>query len=117
MTTTTPKKPPDHLCKRAKKLWREVVSTFVLEPHHIELLRAACEQLGRAEAARKVIERNGLVVEDRFKQAKPNPAVEIERQAHLAFLRITRELGLDLIPESRGPRRPGILGAHSSVGG
>src|SRR5262245_9792445 len=101
-------RPPSTLGDAGRAYWKSVQAEFAVEPHQLDLLESACLQLDRAETARQFVERGGLLLPDRFKQLKPNPAVEIERQAHLAFLRISRELGLDIsIPESRGPRRPG----------
>ena len=92
----------------AKSLWTATMSDYVLEPHHIELLRAACQQLSRAAEARAAIDADGVIIEDRFGIAKEHPALSVERQSHLAYLRLVREMGLDIdLPESRGPRRPG----------
>ncbi|NQU20945.1 MAG: P27 family phage terminase small subunit [Candidatus Nealsonbacteria bacterium] len=105
--------PPVKWSKTAKRFWLDVHKQFVLEePQHVELLRAACQQLDRADAARAVVDKGGVVLLDRFKQVKPNPAVDMERQAHLAFLRLARELGLDVeLPgETRGHRRAGTGG-------
>ena len=104
-----PPKPPKNLSKAAETLWKQVVSDFELELHHLNLLAEACQQLGRAEAARKLIEVEGITVADRFRQVKPHPAVDIERQAATTFQRLMRELGLDIEPPAapRGPRRPG----------
>ena len=105
-----PKTPraPAHIGKRGKEFWKSVLTDFDLEPHHLDLLQAACEQLDRAESARKEVEKHGVTVLDRFEQHKANPAVELERQAHCTFLRLVRELGLDIeTPETRGYRRPG----------
>ena len=95
-------------CPDAKALWASTLADYVLEPHHIELLRAACQQLTRAAMARKAIDADGIVIPDRFGIDKEHPAISIERQAHLAYLRLVREMGLDIdLPESRAPRRPG----------
>ena len=105
--TKTPR-PPASLGEAGRKYWRTVCETFILEGHHVDILRSACEQLDRANSARAEIQSNGVVVLDRFGQPKASPAVEIERQAHSTFLKLARELGLDVAPpESRGPRRPG----------
>ncbi len=96
--------PPKHLTAQAKQFWRSVVNLFELEEHNLDLLETACVQLQRAAQARAIIEKEGMVIKDRFQQPKPHPAVELERQAHLAFVRIGRELGLSVeAPDSRPP--------------
>lgn len=104
-------RPPATLGEAGRKYWRTVYETFIVEGHHVDILRSACEQLDRASSARAEIQCKGVVVVDRFGQPKASPAVEIERQAHSTFLKLARELGLDIAPaESRGPRRPVIRG-------
>ena len=108
MAPKRPPQPPAHLAKRGKKLWKSVVENYDLEQHHRDLLQSACEQLDRADSARREIEEHGVILLDRFQQRKQNPAVEVERQAHATFLRCLREMGLDVDPpESRGHRRAG----------
>ena len=59
-----------------------------------------------AQEARKLIEQEGLTFKDRFGQTKSYPAVEVERQSLLAFVRIRRELGLDVEPPDSRPPLP-----------
>lgn len=40
---------PKHLSADRRKLWQSIVASHELEPHHLELLRLACEALDRAE--------------------------------------------------------------------
>ena len=104
MTRNSTPQPPKHLSAQAKQFWRSVVNLFELEEHNLDLLESACVQLTRSEQERGIIEKEGLVVKDRFSQPKPHPAVELERQAHMAFVRIGRELGLSIeAPDSRPP--------------
>ncbi|MEX2141610.1 MAG: P27 family phage terminase small subunit [Pirellulales bacterium] len=105
MNTRTINTPPEHLAAAGSRFWAAVVSEYDLEPHAAEVLRAACEQLDRASAARAIIDAEGLTTVDRFGQVKPHPAVGIEKEAHLAFMRLRRELNVDTPPaESRGTR-------------
>jgi phage terminase small subunit len=108
---TTPP-PPEHLGPAGRDLWTKTLEDFSpddFKAHSFELLAAAGTQLDRAAQARAAIEKHGIATKDRFNQLRENPAVAVERNAHLAFVRIARELGLDLEPpsESRGPQRPG----------
>ncbi|MDX9861650.1 MAG: P27 family phage terminase small subunit [Rhodospirillales bacterium] len=99
-----PIKPPTHLEKETKAWWAEVAAEYELEAHHLRTLTLACEQWDRAQAARKLIKKEGIAINDRFGQPKPHPAVAIERSASVAFARLMRELALDDTDPSRPPR-------------
>jgi P27 family predicted phage terminase small subunit len=94
---------PSHLGREAKALWRSVLADFDLESHHLALLQAACEALGRTTEAREAIARDGAYVVGRF-GPKAHPALATERDSRMAMTRILRELGLDL--EAPATSRP-----------
>ena len=102
-------KAPSYLSAAAKKWWDSVVAEYVLESHHLKLLEAAAGAWDRAEQARKLLKKDGLVVLDRFKQQKAHPASLIERDSKSLFSRLVRELGLDVEGpvDSRPPRLGG----------
>jgi P27 family predicted phage terminase small subunit len=103
--TSAKPRAPRGLSARARGFWSAVRLLYRLEDSDFALLEAACRQLDRADEARKAIEEHGVMVRDRFGQLKPSPAVEVERQAHLAFARLSRELGLGAdVADSRIPR-------------
>ncbi len=83
-----------------------MVAEYVLEAHHLALLERACEALGRLVEARDAIARDGAYVEGRF-GVRAHPALAVEAQSRIAFARIVRELGLDLVAPaaSRPPTR------------
>jgi len=59
-------------------------------------------------AASALIAEQGLTVTDRHGQVRPHPAVAIERDSRVAFVRVLRELGLsDEANDSRPPRLTG----------
>ena len=108
MTTNQP--PQSITTDAGKALWRDVLAAYELESHHLRLLEQACLQLDRAEGFRTEVVAHGVCVKDRFDQLKTNPAVDGERQAHLALARLLRELALDFDSpaEQAGDRLPRI---------
>ena len=100
---------PAHLRPETRAWWRQVVSEYELEPHHLRLLTLAAEAWDRGQQAREVLAAEGIVIIDRLKELRPHPAVAIERDARLSFARLLRELALDVDepPDTRPPRLPG----------
>lgn len=97
--------PPEHLSETMQEWWRSVVEVFVLQPHHLQLLRRACESWDVAEQARELLDAEGPTTVDRFGQVKPHPAAGVWRDNVGSFQRLVRELGLDkLAGDSRPPR-------------
>ena len=98
---------PDTLGETGARFWGRVVETYALEPHHLDVLEQSCLALDRAEACRVQVNKEGLVIRDRFKQKKAHPLLAAERDARSAFRQLYRELGLDM--EATGPigRPPG----------
>src|SRR4051812_21525711 len=95
--------PPKHLRPETAAWFATVVADFDLEPHHLKLLVKASEAWDRSEQAREAIAKLGMTYQDRFGSPRARPEVSIERDSRLAFCRILRELGLDVVPpaESR----------------
>jgi hypothetical protein len=93
---------PAHLAGSAM-LWRSIVSDFDLESDALAILRVACESFDRAQQARELIEKDGLVINGRR-----SAACDIESSAHATFLRAMRQLGIDEVPAGpigRPPKR------------
>lgn len=99
--------PPEHLSKDAATWWSAVVAAYVLEDHHLRLLTEAAVSWDRAQEARRIIERDGIVVIDRFGQPREHPAVKVETASRTLYARLMRELDLDgePLPDPRLPRR------------
>lgn len=86
---------PPHLAPETAIWWRMIIEEFALEPHHLRLLRLACEAWDRCQQAREILSRDGLVTQTESGSFKAHPCVGIERDARLAFARLLRELDLD----------------------
>jgi phage terminase small subunit len=109
--------PPPHLRPETASWWKLVVAEFDLEPHHLRILRLACEAWDRGQEAREAIAQHGSVFVDRFDQPRARPEVAIERDCRISFARLMRELALDVEgPDevSRPPRISGNAARHAA---
>lgn len=107
-TATTTPKPPRYLSASTRRWWCSVVEQWELEPHHIMVLTAAAEAWDRLQQARTIIGKEGIAMKTRD-GSKAHPAVQVERDSRLAFLRALRELDLDVQPPAESRRRPPAL--------
>ena len=98
-------KAPGHLTAPSRALWDAITANYVLEGQHLEILRVGLEARDRAEQARMILAEFGPVTVDRFGTPRKHPAVSIEEQARLAYVRCLRELDLEGEPHP-GYRRP-----------
>jgi P27 family predicted phage terminase small subunit len=98
--------PPRHLSAESRRWWREIVTDYELEAHHLRLLQAACECWDRVLQARAAVERDGAYYRDRFEQIKPHPALAEERQSKVLMARLLRELALDVEAPNDSVGRP-----------
>jgi P27 family predicted phage terminase small subunit len=99
--------PPDGLNADGKRVWRQVCTIYDLSPPEQRVLEAACLAWAQMKAASRAVEEYGVVVLDRYGSPKANPAVALERDARLAFVRCLRELRLEPPAEDARPPRIG----------
>lgn len=85
--------PPKHLSTESKRHWRRLAAEYELTPDAHLLLKCAFENYDRAQEARELVNRDGLVIE-----GKRHPGIDIEKQAYGLFQRFMRQLGLDIDP-------------------
>ena len=99
---------PAGLEATGRRFWKKVLGEFSLvEQHDLERLLMACKCLDDIEQCERVTEQEGRFVKDRFQQMKEHPAAKAAREHKMLFIRILRELALDIavIPDTRIPRR------------
>jgi phage terminase small subunit len=77
-----------------KEFWRGVFELKNLQPYQILILCKACETYDRAEQARRILKKEGLVYVDRFKQPRSRPEVSIERDCRAQFAKLLGQIHL-----------------------
>lgn len=97
---------PAHLSAESQALYRSTVEDYELEARHVAILTTALEAFDRMRQAQEAVNKDGAYIPDRWGGLKAHPALAVERDSRIAFLRAQRELGLDLeAPASRPPTR------------
>ena len=77
-----------------RQFYRRINRRYALQEQHRRVLIAACEAHDRSHQARELLERDGITINTRHGEVKVHPAVAIERDSRIAFMRAIRELGL-----------------------
>ena len=102
--------PPTHLSADAAAWWRDVVTDYALEAHHLRLLQSACESWDRMQQARQALaDHGGLTFVDKNETIRAHPAVAMERDARISFARLVRELDLDAGAPAETKRPPALV--------
>lgn len=99
-------RPPKHLTKEAKNLWKAILEDYSLEASERATLKTALEHYDRMNAAREVITAEGFTITDPSGRARVHPAVQVEKEARSGFLQAWRLLALNEEPPRPGPGRP-----------
>ena len=84
--------PPHTFSSEGRDLWFALLDEYDLDGLGVERLIVACEAFDRYQAARQLLDREGIVIRDRFGQQQPHPAIAIERSARAAYLRALRDV-------------------------
>lgn len=100
-------KPPKHLTLEARRIWTQLNTELELPTDALLTLRVALENFDRSQQARKILNREGLIVTNKKTGvSRKHPAAEIEKNATSQFLAAMRLLGFDSV--AKGPvGRPG----------
>lgn len=101
-------KAPPHLSAASRRLYLDVLESYVLEQHHVEILTKALESKDRADQARSEIGDSPLTVITRLGEVKVHPLLAVERDSRAQFGTLMKSLGLDVEgpppPSARRPR-------------
>lgn len=100
MTSSRPShelpEPPAWLDDNAASFFRTVVRDYSLEDFQLYVLTAAAEALHRYDRAREVLDAEGPTYTTGAGMIRQRPEVVVLRDSRIAFLRATRDLGLDV---------------------
>jgi hypothetical protein len=102
------KNSPDELKAAGRAFWLKATQENNLDSaHDKERLLMACKCLDECAAIEAQIEADGRFVRNRYNSLIEHPGLKGLRDFRTLFVRIIREMGLDLEPpgESRPPRR------------
>jgi len=94
---------PSYLSAKARKLWRDIHTSYELEPEAVELLRVALENLDLGDRARELLRKEGPVTAKGTK----HPALDASKLHDGMFARFIRQLGLDIVAPGPNGRPPG----------
>jgi phage terminase small subunit len=101
------KRAPKDLKSESKKFWIDTLRVYELEAHHLKILEAACRCWDRILEARETVNEEGSYFIDRYEQPKPHPGLDVETKNKNLFMRLIRELCLDLEqPKDKDSRSP-----------
>jgi P27 family predicted phage terminase small subunit len=105
--------PPKHLSAESKALWSSLLTDWEMTDDMLAILRNALEANDRVIEAKNILDKDGLIVIDRFGQKQKHPAASIERDNRALMARLLASLKLET-EAPRGPGRPpgGHLRSH-----
>lgn len=90
---------PAGLSNAGRALWSRLHGEYRIgDAAGLAVLEQAVRAFERAEEARRLLDKQGCVVRDRWGQTKVHPAAAVERDARASFLAAIRQLGVE-IPE------------------
>ena len=95
-TEADQRQPPPYLGPPATRLWQKLVLERARSQERLALLEIALSALDRADQAREIVAREGLVVtSERSGLSRLHPAIRIETAARAEFLKCGRILGFE----------------------
>lgn len=99
-------KSPKGLASTGKKFWKKVLSEYELpDTHDLTRLAMACKCLDELADAEMQIKKDGRFCINRYGSTVEHPGCKMVRDSRILFIKIIRELNLDLpVPVARPPR-------------
>ena len=94
----TPNKPPKHLSRGSKRLWREINQDFELETWFLLTLQLALEELDALDRANEILREEGLYIVTPSGIKRRHPALDAQKQHRTGFLMAWKALNLDIAP-------------------
>jgi phage terminase small subunit len=97
---------PKGLKVAGRKFWKKVLNEYELaDSHDLERLSMACKCLDTLADAEKRVDTDGLFSVNRYGATVEHPGVKMIRDNRMLFVKIIRELNLDIpAPVARPPR-------------
>jgi hypothetical protein len=96
------------ITREGKKLKKSILAEFdIPDRGGLEILNRAIESFCRMREAEEIIDHEGLVVLNRFGEAREHPALNTERKARGQFLLALKQLNLDVLPPNQNGRPRG----------
>jgi len=90
------------LSKEAQKLYNVIKDEYgISDEAGLLLLKTSMESFDLMRSAQKQIEKEGLIIRDRFDQLKNHPAVIVLRDSKSAMLQSLKNLNLDFDPATK----------------
>lgn len=96
-----PDKPPKHLSRDAKRIWKQINGTWDMSgsPDALLILQTGLEAFDRLQQARAVLDVDGVVIKTKTAAGDvkilKHPALEAEKAARAGLLQSFRMLGLE----------------------
>ena len=114
------KQAPVGLGPEAKKVWKEVISSFELRADEVRILEDACREIDLIERMEKALGTESLIVKGSMGQPAPNPLIPELRQHRATFKTLIQSLKLpeeDESPKSRSTSARAAANARWRVRG
>jgi phage terminase small subunit len=95
--------PPRRLSPEARKLWRALYDSSLMDPQAELMLNTMLEAFDRMREAQRILAKDGPILEEKTAAGnihhRPHPALAIERDSRAGMIRAWRALGYDELPE------------------
>jgi P27 family predicted phage terminase small subunit len=95
------------LKRKGREFYNKVITEYEFsDAHDLERLLMACKTLDNIEDAEKQLKADGLYITNRYGNVTEHPAMRTIKDLRLLFIKIIRELGMDIpAQDSRPPGR------------